>query len=128
MRQFPKLYRDKEIERMKEIKAFIPARRIARVTEALRESGLCDLSSGDARCRNVTVAHVQRLLTAPDPALQQYSVDLAELVVAEAKLELTCPDELVDEVVRLIPEAARSGRPGTGLVYVSDIEQSVEIG
>lgn len=112
---------------MKEIKAFIPARRIASVTEALRESGLCDLSGGAARCRNVTVSHVQRLLTAPEPALQQYSVDLAELVVAEAKLELTCPDELVDEVVRIIAEAARSGRPGAGFIYVSDIMSSVEV-
>ena len=112
---------------MKEIKAFSPARRIASVTEALRDSGLCDLSNGTARCRNVTVSHVQRLLTAPEPALQQYSVDLAELVVAEAKLELTCSDELVDEVIRIIAEAARSGRPGAGLIYVSDIQKSVEL-
>lgn len=112
---------------MKEIKAFIPARRIASVTEALRESGLCDLTDGKARCRNVTVSHVQRLLTAAEPSLQQYSVDLAELVVAEAKLELTCPDELIDEVVRIIADAARSGRPGAGLIYVSNIQQLVEV-
>lgn len=112
---------------MKEIKAFIPARRMASVTEALRESGLCDLGGGEARCRNVTVSHVQRLLTAPEPTLQQYSVDLAELVVAEAKLELTCPDELVDQVVTIIAEAARSGRRGAGFIYVSDIVRSIEV-
>ncbi len=112
---------------MKEIKAFIPARRIASVTEALRESGLCDLTDGTARCRNVTVSHVQRLLTAAEPALQGYSVDLAELVVAEAKLELTCPDDLVDDIVRTIADAAKSGRGVSGLVYVTDIDRVLEL-
>lgn len=113
---------------MKEIKAFIPARRIARVTEALRESGLCDISSGQARCWNITVSHVQRVVTAEDPLLQQYSVDLAEVVVAEAKLELVCDDALADQVAGIIAQAARGARRGGGWLFMSDVEKSVELG
>ena len=112
---------------MKEIKAFIPARRIARVTEALRNSGLCDISSGQGGCWNITVSHVQRVLTAEDPVLQQYSVDLAELVVAEAKLELVCADELTDQLVEIIANSARTRRRSGGWLFVSEIQRSVEI-
>jgi hypothetical protein len=59
---------------MEEIEALlIPARGIASVAEALRDSGVWGLSNGKACCRNVGVSHVQRLLTAPGPAPQQKS-------------------------------------------------------
>ena len=112
---------------MKEIKAFIPVRRIAGVAEALRMSDMSDISSSGAACHNITVSHVQRLLTSDDPALQRYSVDLAELVIPEAKLELVCPDELVDELVKVISKAAHTGRSRAGWIFVSDIVQSIEI-
>ena len=112
---------------MKEIKAFIPVRRIAGVAEALRMSNICDISSSTAGCHNITVSHVQRLLTSDDPALQRYSVDLAELVIPEAKLELVCADELVDELVNVIAKAARTGRARVGWIFVSDVARSVEI-
>lgn len=114
---------------MKEIKAFIPARRIAAVTEALRTSGVCDINSraAGAGCHNITVSHVQRLLTSDDPALQRYSIDMAELVVAEAKLELVCADELVDQLLLVISTAVRAGRSRTGWIFVSDVEQSIQI-
>lgn len=112
---------------MKEIKAFIPVRRIAAVTEALRLSGVCDINSAGTGCHNVTVSHVQRLLTSDDPALQQYSVDLAELVVAEAKLELVCADELVDDLLSVISKAAKTRSARPGWIFVSDIVKSIEI-
>jgi hypothetical protein len=74
---------------MKQIKAFIHPHRINSVTEALRDSGLCDISNG-TRCYNLTVSTVQRLFTSADQSQRRYSLDLAEPVVAEAKLELIC--------------------------------------
>lgn len=112
---------------MKEIKAFIPVRQIALVIEALRNSGLCDISSSNARCWNITVNHVQRLLTADDAVMQHYSVDLAELVVAEAKLELVCDDEVVDRLTELIATAAKAGRRTVGWVFVTDIGRAVDL-
>jgi nitrogen regulatory protein P-II 1 len=111
---------------MKEIKVLVPARRIASVTEALRNSGLCDISAGEG-CHNIIVAQVRRLHTSHDPSLQHYSVDLAEPIVTEAKLELVCADELVDSLVELIAKAAHTGEPGAGWIFVSDIQHAVKI-
>ena len=62
---------------MKEIKAFIHPHRIHAVTQALRESGLCDINAG-VGCYNITVSTVQRLYTSAEPSEQCYSVELAE--------------------------------------------------
>jgi nitrogen regulatory protein P-II 1 len=108
---------------MKEIKAFLHPHRISAVTEALRASGLCDLSAGTG-CYNLTVSNVQRLFTSSVIGEQRYSLDLAEPVVAEAKLELICDDTLVDQLVALISKA---GAPGPGWVFTTDIQGSVQV-
>jgi len=109
---------------MKQIKAFMHPHRITTVTEALRNSGLCDISAGTG-CYNLTVSTVQRLYTSSDPAQQHYSMELAEPVVAEMKLELICDDNLVDQLEHLIVQAAR---PSVGWVFVSDIERATKLG
>jgi len=43
------------------------------------------------------------------------------------KLEVFCRDEVVDEVVTLIEEAAHTGLKGDGKIYVSEVEQAVRI-
>lgn len=112
---------------MKEIKAFIRQYRIAGVLEALRESGLCDLGGAGSGCRNLTVSPVQRPLAGTDPAQQHYSMDLAEPVVTEYKLELVCPDELADAIVDSIAQTAHTGQAEAGWIFVSDIQRAVEI-
>lgn len=109
---------------MKQIKAFIHPHRINSVTEALRNSGMCDVSNGSG-CHNVTVSNVQRLFTSAEPNRQHYSVELAETVIAEAKLELICDDALADQLVALIKQA---GKPGTGWIYTTDIQFAARIG
>jgi nitrogen regulatory protein PII len=109
---------------MKQIKAFIHPHRINTVTEALRNSGLCDITNGGG-CHNVTVSNVQRLFTSTEPNQQRYSVELAEAVIAEAKLELICDDALAPQLVALIRQA---GKPGTGWIYTTDIQAATTIG
>lgn len=109
---------------MKQIKAFIHPHRINAVTEALRNSGLCDITNGSG-CHNITVSNVQRLFTSTEPNQQRYSVELAEAVIAEAKLELICDDALAAQLVALIRQA---GKPGTGWIYTTDIQSATKIG
>lgn len=111
---------------MKEIKAFIPQYRIADVLEALRDSGLCDLGAGGG-CHNVHVARVQRPFAGSDPVQQQYSVELAEPVLSEYKLELLCADDLVDTLMDLVAQAAHTGQPSPGWIVVSEVERAVQI-
>lgn len=108
---------------MKQIKAFIHPHRINAVTEALSNSGLCGINSVGG-CHNVTVSNVQRLYSSADQTQQRYSVELAELVVAESRLELICEDDLADQLAALI---AQAGKPGPGWVFVSDIQSATEI-
>lgn len=111
---------------MKEIKAYVRKYRIADVLQTLRDSGLCDLGAG-AGCHNITVSQVQRPLASADPSQQHYSMDLAEPVIAEYKLELVCADDSVDALADLIAKAAHTGQPEAGWIFVSDIQQAVEI-
>lgn len=108
---------------MKQIKAFFHPHRINAVTDALRNSGLCDLTLG-TRCQNLTVSNVQRLYSSMDVIQQRYSVALGEPVIGEIKLELFCDDEVADELASLITQAAK---PGPGWVFVSDIGSAAQI-
>lgn len=108
---------------MKQIKAFVHPHRIAAVTEALRDSGLCDITSG-VGCYHLTVSTVQRVYTSANPQQQHYSVELAEPVVAEMKVELICDDHLAEQLQQLLVDA---GRPSPGWVFVSDIQSATKI-
>ena len=108
---------------MKQIKAFVHPHRIAAVTEALRNSGRCDITSGTG-CYHLTVSTVQRLYTSSDPQHQHYSIELAEPVVAEMKLELICDDDLAEQLKALIAQAAQ---PGAGWVFISDIDSATKV-
>lgn len=109
---------------MKQVKAFIHPHRINAVTEALRDSGLCDISNG-SDCHHITISNIQRLFTSTEPNQQRYSVELAEAVIAEVKLELICDDALADQLVALIRQA---GKPGSGWIYTVDIQGAMKIG
>lgn len=111
---------------MKEIKAYIHNNRIADVIRAVKESGLCNANSGTSY-RNLSVVAVQSLLKAVDAKEQHYSVELAEPVINESKLELICEDHQVDELVGIIERAARTGQAEAGWIYVSDILQAVQV-
>lgn len=110
---------------MKEIKAYVHNHRIADVIRALKESGQCDSSAG---CRNLNVIPVQSLLKAVDASEQHYSLELAEPVINESKLELICEDHQVDELVAIIARTARTGQTEAGWIYVTDIIKAVSIG
>ena len=70
---------------------------------------------------------VKSLLKPVDAREQHYSVDLAESVINESKLELICEDVQVDELVDIIGRAARTGQAEAGWIYVSEIIQAVPV-
>ncbi|BBP03058.1 P-II family nitrogen regulator [Sulfuriferula plumbiphila] len=111
---------------MKEIKAYIHNHRIADVIRALKESGLCN-TDGTPGCRNLAVIPVKILLKAMDAREQHYSIELAETVINESKLELVCEDHQVDELVAIIGHAARTGQADAGWIYVTDIVSAAAI-
>ena len=110
---------------MKEIKAYVHKHRIADVIRALKDSGQCDTSAG---CRNLNVIPVQSLLKAVDASEQHYSLELAEPVINESKLELICEDHQVDELVGIIERTARTGQADPGWIFVIDVVRAIPVG
>jgi len=111
---------------VKEIKAYVRQHRIADVIAALRDSGLCEIP-GRADCHNITVVEVQRPFSSADPSQQRYSMELAEPIIAEFKLELACSDEQADALVDVIAKTAHTGSTEAGWIFVSDIRRVVQI-
>ncbi|HCZ13362.1 MAG TPA: P-II family nitrogen regulator [Candidatus Accumulibacter sp.] len=112
---------------MKEIKAFVRQYRIADVLQAVRDSGLYDQGATGSSCYNLTVSQVQRPLASDEADQQHYSLDLAQPIVAEFRLELVCTDDVANALADIIAKAARTGQPEAGWVFVSDIQHVVEI-
>lgn len=109
---------------MKEIKAYIHNHRIADVIRALKESGQCNANVG---CHNLSVVPVQSLLKAVDAREQHYSIELAEAVINESKLELICEDHQVDGLIQIIERTARTGQAEAGWIYVADIVKAIPV-
>ena len=103
---------------MKEIKAFIHRNRVADVVHALRDAGY----------RNITVIDVKGTLKAVDSKEQDYSIELADRVITEVKLELVVDDDLMQSAIDLICDHGRTGQMESGWVYVSDVAIARRIG
>lgn len=103
---------------MKEIKAIIQPFVADKVISALRE--MADLPG-------VTVSEVKgfghgRALGRPD------SPDELEIFgVKKIKLEIVVPSNLLERVVELIAKCAHTGNPGDGKIFISSVDDVVEI-
>jgi len=111
---------------VKQIKAFIHRDRIAEVLQALNASGCRSLDERSG-CRNISVCSVQSLIDPIDRGEQHYSMELAEPVVREWKLELFCDDAQTAQLVHVIAEAGRIGRNIAGWIFVIDIVEAIPI-
>ncbi len=111
---------------MKEIKVYLHKQRIAAVIEALREQGQCGFGSGTG-CENLAAYAVQGSLQSVNLQDQHYSIDLAEAVTFEYKLEIACKDEDASRLIDIIRTAASTGRRRSACIFVIDIEQAISV-
>jgi nitrogen regulatory protein PII len=100
---------------MKEIKAIVKTIMVENVLDALM--GIPDLPG-------VTVDEVEgfgRQRGGGDQDEGQYAF------VQKSRLEIVVPDRLVDQLVRVICEAAHTGQAGDGKIFVMDVLRAVRI-
>lgn len=104
---------------MLEIKAFIRVNVVDRVVASLEAVGVS----------NITVIDVRAIWTGLKraPSDVQYSLELAERYMNVAKLETVVHPENVEMVMEVIRTAARTGRPGDGVVYALPVHSLVHI-
>lgn len=104
---------------MLEIKAFVRVNMVDKVILSLETAGIT----------NITVIDVRAIWTAQSGASREthYSLELAQRYMNVAKVEILVKDEDGDRVIELISSAARTGRPGDGIVYALPVSSAVHI-
>ena len=103
---------------MKLIKAFIHHVRAASVVDALADAGY----------RNLTLHDVKGMLKPITGNERAYSVEAGGLVIAEVQLSLVVEDNQMSKVTSIIQTVGRIGQNISGYIYVSTIDQVLQIG
>jgi nitrogen regulatory protein P-II 1 len=102
---------------MKKIEAIIRPAKIDEVKEALDEFGVVGMTVTDVRGYGAQRGHTERYRG------NTYVVNL----LPKIKIELVVRDEVVEDVIQVVEEAARTGEVGDGKIFVEDVERAVRI-
>ena len=102
---------------MKKIEAIIKPFKLDEVKEALQEIGVQGLSVLEAKGFGRQKGHTELYRGA------EYVVDF----LPKVKIEVVVANEILDEVINAIVDAAKTGKIGDGKIFVSDIQQAIRI-
>ncbi len=102
---------------MKKIEAIIKPFKLEDVKDALTEAGITGMTVTDVKGYGRQQGHSELYRGA------EYIVDF----LAKTKLELIVNDEEVENVVKLISTAAKTGKIGDGKIFVMPVEEVVRI-
>jgi nitrogen regulatory protein P-II 1 len=111
---------------MKEVHAYVHRDRVADVIAALKDSSVWGGAGGDER-HNLAVYLVRSVVPSASGEDRRYSSELGDEIVNEYKLELICPEGEVEELVRAIAEAARTGSAQGGWITVAALDLAQRI-
>ena len=102
---------------MKLIKSIVRPNKVDDVREALEKLNVSGMTVTDVRGHGRQKGHTAMYRG------REYSVTL----LPKVEIELVVGDDAVDEVIRAIIQAARTGEIGDGRVFVLPVEQSYNI-
>lgn len=101
---------------MKEIKAFVKPFKVNDILNLLLQAGYPNTT--------VSLAEGTGKFQSDDSTLStHFSITDSKV----AKIEIVCNDRDVDQIVNIISVKGRTGNPGDGLIYVSDIEKVIRV-
>jgi len=102
---------------MKRVEAVIKPFKLEDVKDALTQAGITGMTVSDVKGYGRQQGHSELYRGA------EYVVDF----LPKIKLDLVVAGEDVDNVVKLIIDAAKTGKIGDGKIFVSDIERIIRI-
>ncbi|RFP87560.1 P-II family nitrogen regulator [Rhodobacteraceae bacterium 63075] len=102
---------------MKKIEAIIKPFKLDEVKEALQDVGVQGLSVIEVKGFGRQKGHTELYRGA------EYVVDF----LPKVKLEIVLDDDLVDQAVEAIVDAAKTDKIGDGKIFVSPVEQAIRI-
>ena len=103
---------------MKKIEAIIRPEKLDAVKNALAEKGFIGLN-----IVGVTGRGVQKGIVHAGRGAQAYSVDM----LPKVKLETVVTDKDMEEVVKIIQQAAWTGNIGDGKIFVMPVEEAIRV-
>lgn len=102
---------------MKKIEAIIKPFKLDEVKEALQEVGIQGITVTEAKGFGRQKGHTELYRGA------EYIVDF----LPKVKVEIVLYDDLVEQAVEAIQNAARTGRIGDGKIFVSTVDEAIRI-
>ena len=102
---------------MKLIKSIVRPNKVDEVKDALEKIGISGMTVTEVRGHGKQKGHTAIYRG------QEYQVSL----LPKMEIEIVVPDEIVDEVVKVVSDAARTGEIGDGRVFVMPVERSYRI-
>jgi nitrogen regulatory protein P-II 2 len=102
---------------MKMITAVIKPFKLDDVREAVAEIGIQGITVTEVKGFGRQRGHTELYRGA------EYVVDF----LPKAKIELAVDDDVADQVIEAIANAARTGKIGDGKIFVTDLEQAIRI-
>ncbi|MCL6544926.1 MAG: P-II family nitrogen regulator [Bryobacteraceae bacterium] len=102
---------------MKKIEAIIQPFKLEDVKEALKSIGIDGMTVSEVRGHGRQKGHREVYRG------QEYQVDL----LPKVKLEMVVPDARLDEVLRCVVQAARTGKIGDGKIFVYEVAEAIRI-
>jgi nitrogen regulatory protein P-II 1 len=102
---------------MTKVECIIRPDRLEDVSDALAELNILGMTTQEVRGCGRQLGYVERYRG------QEYKVRL----LAKKKLEIVVRDEQVDDVIRVVTEAGRTGDVGDGKIFLWRIDDAVRI-
>lgn len=102
---------------MKEIKAYFQPFMLQKVTDALHKIHI----------RGMSISELKGCGREKDESYPHHAREAVVEFTPKVKIEIVCPDEECETVVRTIQETAHTGRRGDGKIFVSNIEEAISI-
>ena len=102
---------------MKKIEAIIKPFKLDEVKEALQDVGIQGLSVIEVKGFGRQKGHTELYRGA------EYVVDF----LPKVKIEVVLDDDLVDQAIEAIVDAAKTDKIGDGKIFVSSVEQAIRI-
>jgi nitrogen regulatory protein P-II 1 len=102
---------------MKKIEAIIKPFKLDEVKDQLNEKGAYGITVTEVKGYGRQKGHTELYRGA------EYTVDF----LPKVKLEIIVKDEQLDEIIKVITQAAQTGKIGDGKIFVSDLEDVIRI-
>ena len=102
---------------MKRVEAVIKPFKLEDVKDALAEIGITGMTVSEVKGYGRQKGHSELYRGA------EYVVDF----LPKIKMEMVVADEMVEQTVNTIVEAARTGKIGDGKIFVSDVDKIIRI-